>query len=80
MEEDREREARLQSMAAGQGLIFGAERRGLRGRRYMLFADSGRAIALLPDDERRTPVDVAGPGYEGTLDDIEAYLRRGELG
>jgi hypothetical protein len=79
MEEDRERESRLQRMAAGQGLIFGVERRGLRGRGYMLFADSGQAIALLPNDKRRTPVDVTGLGYEGTLDDIEAYLRRGEF-
>ena len=80
MEEEREREARLQRMAAGQGLTLGIERRGLRGRGYMLFVDLDRAISPLPGGEKRTSLDVAGLGYEGTLDDIEAYLRRGELG
>jgi hypothetical protein len=79
MEEDRERECRLQRMAAGQGLTLGVERRGRRGRGYMLFVDLDRAITPLPNGERRTSLDVPGLGYEGSLDDIEAYLRRGAL-
>jgi hypothetical protein len=46
----------------------------------MLFVDLDRAITPLPDGEKRTSLDVDGLGYEGTLDDIEAYLRRGEPG
>ena len=61
-------------------MTLGVERRGLQGRGYMLFVDLDRAITPLPDGEKRTPLDVAGLGYEGTLDDIEAYLRRGSLG
>ena len=82
-EEDSPREARLRILAARQGLYLGNARSrdplAADYGRYVLFADPGRAVAPLgATAETRHPVDIAGAGYQGTLDEIEAFLIRGE--
>ena len=44
----------------------------------MLFDSPGRAVAVFGATSVRGPWDVSGSGYQATLDEIEAYLRRGE--
>jgi hypothetical protein len=80
MSELQKRETRLRRMAAQQGLILGRERRAPflpGGRGYILFADPDQGLAMLSHAERRSPVSVFDRGYQGTIDEIEAYLRRG---
>jgi hypothetical protein len=82
-DEDSPREARLRILAARQGLYLGNARSrdpsAADYGRYVLFADPGRAVAILgATAETRDPVDIAGAGYQGTLDEIEAFLIRGE--
>ncbi|HWT30097.1 MAG TPA: hypothetical protein VN240_03630 [Propylenella sp.] len=76
------REARLRRMAAGQGLFLSKSRRrrpdsGAAGG-YMLFDNPDRAVAVLGGSGERGPWDVSGPGYQASLDEIEAYLARGQ--
>ena len=80
MTENPDREARLRQMAARQGLVLGKSRRqsALHGAEYLLFADPDRASAVLPDSEKRSPLEIGDAGYEGTLEAIEAYLLLGE--
>ena len=47
----------------------------------MLFSDPNRAVAVFgATDNERGPWDVDSGGYQATLDEIEAYLNRGEQG
>jgi hypothetical protein len=80
MGDAQDREARLRRMASKQGLILGRERRSKSGAsRYILFADPDRASATLSGTEQRSPLEIDAKGYEGSIDEIEAYLTRGEL-
>jgi hypothetical protein len=69
-------------MAARQGLILTKSRRrdpAHQSPRYMLFDDPNSAIAVLVSDaDRRDPLDISGVGFEGSLDEVESFLRRGE--
>jgi hypothetical protein len=81
MTADLDREARLRQMAARQGLILGKSRRqspAVEQSEYMLFADPDRASAVLPDGEKRSPLEIGDAGYAGTLDAIETFLLLGE--
>ena len=81
MTENPDREARLRQMAARQGLLLGKSRRQSPPggpSEYLLFADPDRASAVLPDSEKRSPLEISDAGYEGTLEAIEAYLLLGE--
>jgi hypothetical protein len=81
MAEDPDREARLRKMAARQGLVLGRSRRRLpphNRAEYILFADPDQASAVLPNSEKRSPLQIGDAGYEGTLEAIEAYLLLGE--
>jgi hypothetical protein len=81
--ENRAREGRLRRMAARQGLFLAKSRHrrsfALGRGGYILFSDSTRAVAVLgATDNERGPWDVNSSGYQATLDEIEAYLVRGE--
>ena len=76
------REARLRRMAAGQGLFLSKSRRRRPGAEaaggYMLFDNPDRAVAVFGASAERSPWDVSDRGYQASLDEIEAYLARGQ--
>jgi hypothetical protein len=69
-------------VASRQGLILAKSRRRYPDAEnaggYMLFDNPDRAVAVLGAKQARGPWDISGSGYQATLDEIEAYLRRGE--
>jgi hypothetical protein len=80
-DDDTLREGRLRTLAARQGLYLGKSRTRDPSAsdygRYILFSDPSRAVAEFGAD-KRGPVDIGAAGYEATLEEIEAFLARGE--
>ena len=78
--DDKAREARLRKMAARQGLVLAKSRHqppdGDIAGGYMLLDSASRAVAVFGAKSGRGSLDVSGKG--ATLDEIEAYLRRGD--
>jgi hypothetical protein len=78
---DKSREAHLRKMAARQGLVLTKSQEPADGDiagGYMLLDSASRAVAVSGAKSGRGPLDVSGKGYQATLDEIEAYLRRGD--
>ena len=78
---DKYREAHLRKMAARQGLVLTKSQEPPDGDiagGYMLLDSASRAVAVFGAKSGRGPLDVCGKGYQATLDEIEAYLRRGD--
>jgi hypothetical protein len=75
-----DREARLRRLATGQGLILQRLQHARLPLTHILYSDPRKADEHLPDGETRSPLDVLYRGYVGTLDDIEAFLMRGQAG
>ena len=75
---DKAREAHLRKMAARQGLVLTKSQEPPDGdiARYMLLDSASRAVAVFGAKSGRGSLDVSGKG--ATLDEIEAYLRRGD--
>jgi hypothetical protein len=68
-------------MAARQGLVLTKSPEppdGDSAGGYMLLDSASRAVAVSGAKTARGPLDVRGKGYQATLDEIEAYLRRGD--
>jgi hypothetical protein len=66
-------------MAARQGLFLGKSRGPDPGGGYLLFDDPDHASAVFGiSTDKRGPLDISGAGYQATLDEIEAFLARGE--
>jgi hypothetical protein len=83
IDEDAIREDRLRRMASRQGLVLAKSRRNgsylLDRGDYILFADPNRAVAVFGiADSQSGPLEISGPGYEASLNEIETYLTRAE--
>ena len=77
---DKSREAHLRKMAARQGLVLTKSQEPPDGdiARYMLLDSASRVVSVSGAKTARGPSDVSGKGNQATLDEIEAYLRRGD--
>jgi hypothetical protein len=80
--DEKSREDLLKEMAARQGLVLAKSRHqppdGESAGGYMLFDSASRAVAVFGTTSGRGPLDISDRGYQATLDEIEAYLRRGD--